>query len=203
MSRVGISITKSTPFRNSVQEFSNVYYYENTGALPDETAANNMIDELVALEKTWHSGSVTFVRGRVWSAGGSPSTNNMITQKNLSGIGTQTPVTSMDKERAILVRWRAGNDSRGNPVYLRKWWHSCGNFDAAVSISSTTLDNTSGFSTTQRGTIETKAQGVVALSSGGGGWEICAKSGRKRSLTFPSAHQYLEHHQMGDMWRAQ
>jgi hypothetical protein len=31
MARIGLSITKSVAFRNSTQEFSNVYYYNNGG----------------------------------------------------------------------------------------------------------------------------------------------------------------------------
>jgi hypothetical protein len=202
VSRIGISITKSTPFRNSVQEFSNVYYYENGGGLPDESGATALIDELVALEKTFHSSAVTFVRGRCWSAGGSKETNNMIAQKNLSGTGAQGLVTSMDKERAYLVRWRAGSDSRGNPVYLRKWWHSCGLFDASVSVVSNILDNSSGFTSGNRTAIQNKAQGIVLLAAAGGGWEHVAKSGREADSSQVQAHQFLEHHQMGDMWRA-
>lgn len=203
MPRVGISITKSVPFRNSVQEFSNVYYYQNTGSLPSQSGAAAMIDELVAIEKTMHSTAVTFVRGRCWSQGGSPGTNEMIEQHNLSGTGSQTLVTNMDKERAFLFRWRAGSDSRGNPVYLRKWYHSCGRFDVAVAVATSYLENTTGFTSGERTTLEGKANNINTLTSGGGGWELVAKSGRQRTTGAAVAHPFLEHHQLGDMWRAQ
>lgn len=99
MPRFGVSITKSTSFRGGVQEFSNVYYYESI-SLPTESEATTIINNLKALESTFHSSAVTFTRGRLWSQGGSPSTNNMIRQQNLTGTGSTSPTTSMDKERA-------------------------------------------------------------------------------------------------------
>jgi hypothetical protein len=203
MPMIGISITKSTPFRNSNQEFSNVYYYDITGSLPTQPQAAALIDELVALEKTFHSTAVTFVRGRLWSAGGSAGTNEMIDQHNLSGTGTTTLVTNMDKERAFLFRVRAGNDSRGNPVYLRKWYHSCGRFDTAVAVSTQALENSSGFTQAERDTMANKMNTVRDIG-GAGPWTLIAKSGRKPPDENPfQCHQFLEHHQMGDMWRAQ
>lgn len=203
MPRIGVSITKSTSFRAGTQEFSNVYYFEMV-SLPDETAAGNLIDNLTTLEKTFHASVVTFVRGRVWSQGGSPATNNMITQKNLSGTGARTQTAGMDKERAFLFRIRAGNDSRGNPVYLRKWFHACGQFVSAQTPSSTILDNTSGWSAADRSAQVAAMQAIGDANGSSGAPKLCAKSGRQPDAGAGwSAHQYLEHHQLGDMWRAQ
>lgn len=204
MSRIGVSITKSCAFRGGTQEFTNVYYYENAGGLPNETQAEGIIDTLTGQEKTWHSTAVTFTRGRLWSQGGSPGTNNMIFQKNLSGTGSQTTVTGMDRERAFLVRLRAGSDSRGNPVYLRKWYHSCGRFDAAATPASNQLENTAALDSTQRAAIASKADAVRTMVANNGPWEIISKAGRHFTTgeTFQS-HAYLEHHQLGDQWRAQ
>jgi hypothetical protein len=204
MSRVGVSITKSCAFRGGTQEFSNVYYYENAGGLPDEAQATGIIDTLTGQEKTWHSTNVTFVRGRLWSQGGSPGTNNMIAQKNLSGTGATSVVASMDRERAYLFRLRAGVDSRGNPVYLRKWYHSCGTFDSSVAPSATTLENTTGFTQAGRDTAAAKMDVVRTMVANAGPWELISKSGRPFTTgeTF-KCHQYLEHHQLGDQWRAQ
>ena len=204
MARIGISITKSVAFRNSTQEFSNVYYYEDAaGSLPDETAAGALIDELTAFEKTVHGSSVTFVRGRLWSQGGSPGSNNMILQKNLSGTGSLTPDSNVDRERAFLFRIRAGSDSRGNPVYLRKWFHACAVFPG-MSLSTTIMANTSSFSQGQRDAGVTAMQTIGAIGGGTEPWKLCSKAGR-----FPTAgqswqaHAFLEHHQLGDQWRAQ
>lgn len=203
MARIGVSTTKSTAFRNSTQEFSNVYYYEML-ALPDQAAADTLIDNLVTLEKTFHGTNVTFVRGRVWSQGGSPGTNNMITQKNLSGTGARTAINSFDKERAFLFRIRAGSDSRGNPVYLRKWYHSCAEFVASAGVSASVLDNTTAFTTTARNAQVTAMQNIGDANGSAGAPKLCAKSGRQPDAGATwSAHAFLEHHQLGDMWRAQ
>lgn len=201
MARIGVAITKSTSFRGASQEFSNVYYYENGGSLPSVSQADAIIDELVALEKQFHSSLVSFVQGRVWSQGGSPSTNNMISTKTLTGTGSSLTVGSFDKERAFLFRWRAGNDSRGNAVYLRKWYHSCGQLENTVSITTNILGNTASFTAGERTTMENKVGPVSSLAAGGGPWTLVAKSGRTKDSSFPSAHAYLEHRQLGDMWR--
>jgi len=202
MARIGVSITKSIPFRGSTQEFSNVYYYEML-SLPDITAADTIIDNLVTLEKTFHAASVTFVRGRLWSQTGSPSTNEMITQKNLSGTGARAAVSSFDPERALLFRLRAGNDSRGNPVYLRKWYHSNGQFTSANAIGTGLLQQTTSFTTAERAALVAAMSAIGDANGSAGAPKICSKGGRLPTVGQTwSAHQWLEHHQLGDMWRA-
>lgn len=203
MPRIGVSITKSTPFRNSVQEFSNVYYYEATG-VPSQAQADTIIDNLTAYEKTFHSNTTTFVRGRCWTTGGTKAENNMISQKNLSGTGARTGSATFDKERAFLFRLRAGVDSRGQPVYLRKWYHVQGEFVSGASVPATVTGNTSSFSVAER-----SAQ-VAAMNQIGDGvgsplaLRLCSKNGRLPTAgEVWNAHQFLEHHQLGDMWRAQ
>jgi hypothetical protein len=200
---VGISITKETPFRDSIQQFSNVYYYNNfTGSVPDETGANNMIDELVALEKTFHGTGVEFVYGRLWWQTLTEAGTTMLAQKSLSGTGARSPVSGMDKERAFLFRRRAGTDNRGQPVYLRKYYHSCGEFiPSGTHVNSNILANTTAFSQAQRDAQRDHMQTISNVSAGGGGWIICAKSGRGPTEPSWSAHRFLEHHQLGDQWR--
>lgn len=203
MARVGVSITKSTSFRGATQEFSNVYYYD-MAAVPNQGAAASIIDNLVTLEKTFHSTLVTFVRGRLWSQLGSPSQNEMIDQHNLSGTGARATVSNFDKERAYLFRLRAGVDVRGNPVYLRKWYHSCGAFVATVSITSAMLENTGAFTNTDRTNLQNQMSAIGDANGSAGTLRICSKGGRLADAgAVYSAHQYLEHHQLGDMWRAQ
>jgi hypothetical protein len=203
MPRVGVSITKSVSFRLATQEFSNVYYYEML-ALPDQAAANTMIDNIVTMEKTFHSTSVSFVRGRLWSQIGTPSQNEMIATKALSGTGARTPDAGQDRERAFLLRLRAGNDSRGNPVYFRKFYHACGAFVTANTLpSSSQLAQTSGFSSAERTAQEAMVSGIGDANGSAGTPRICSKNGRLATAGAGwSAHQFLEHHQLGDMWRA-
>lgn len=203
MARIGISITKNTTFRNSVQEFSNVYYYELFGGLPDSTQANAWIDALVAYEKTFHGTPVNFVRGRLWSQTGDKATSEMISQKNLSGAGSTATSSNMDKERAFLFRLRAGSDSRGNPVYFRKWFHSAGNF-GATGPGATVLANTTGWSAGERTSMENTMNKIGDVPIDGNAGKLVSKNGRTATAGATwTAHPYLEHHQLGDQWRAQ
>jgi hypothetical protein len=203
MARIGVSITKSTAFRNSTQEFSNVYYYE-VDSTPTVAQADTFIDNLTALEKTFHASNVTFVRGRCWSAGGGAAANNMISQKQLSGTGARSAVSSsLDKERAWLFRIRAGVSSNGQPVYLRKWFHCCGEFVAAQGIPTAVMENTTSFTTAQRNAQVAAMNGIGNANGSPLLPALVAKSGRGISggATW-EAHPFLEHHQFGDQWRA-
>lgn len=177
MPRIGVSITKQTAYRGATQEFSNVYYYEMLST-PDAAAADNIIDNLTTLEKTFHGSPVTFVRGRVWTAGGGPTSNNMISQKLLTGAGGASVASYMDRERAYLFRLRAGNDSRGNPVYLRKWYHSCGPFTLAVTPTQTIFEQVAAFSTAQRNAGVAAMQAIGDANGSAGTPKLCSKVGR-------------------------
>jgi hypothetical protein len=201
---VGITITKEAAFRDSVQPFSNQYFYDN-GVLnhPTLTEAEALLDALVTLEKTFHSTMVTFKYGRLWSQIGVAALNNMLVQKALSGVGSTSQDAAMDRERAFLFRWRAGQDSRGNPVYLRKYYHSMGQFPGSGVISAAIHGNTTGFTDTQRSTMAGNANGIKNITAAGIAWQLCAKSGRDiDSGQAATCHRYLEHHQLGDAWRA-
>lgn len=204
MARIGVSITKSIAFRNSTQEFSNVYYYELDGGLPSQSQAAAIIDSLKAQEVPFHSTAVTFVRGRLWSQAGSPGANNMIDQHNLSGTGSTTTVAGFDRERAYLVQGRAGNDSRGNPVFLRKWYHSCGNGPGNASPGTPAMEQSAALPGSIQTIINTAVGAIDDLSVSGVTGHLCAKGGRQLdtgvSLT---SHPFLEHHQLGDQWRRQ
>jgi hypothetical protein len=202
MAIIGLSITKEVAFRDSVQPFSNMYFYNNgLGGSPDQSAANNILDELVAIEKTFHSALVEFTFGRIWLQTLTEIGTVMIHQKALTGQGSASSDSSMDKERAYLFRRRAGQDSRGQPVYLRKWYHTCGVFPGASSITGSILANATGFSAAQRSAMEANVADISGLASGGGGWEICSKGGRAPTESGWVSHRFLEHHQLGDQWR--
>jgi hypothetical protein len=204
MAEIGIAVTKETAFRNSVQPFSNVYYYENgVGGAPDSSGALALIDEIVAFEKSIHSNGVTFKYGRCWHQTPLQATTQMIAQKALTGAGAANLSTGFDKERAFLFRWRAGNDSRGNPVYLRKWYHVCGVFGTQYSaIGSDVMDNTNTIPAASRTAMENKVADITTLDSAGGNWTLCSKGGRNHDFPTPNSHPYLEHHQLGDQWRS-
>lgn len=116
MGEIGISITKECSFRDSVQPFSNVYFYtdRSIGGAVSETEAGNAIDTVTAFEKQIHGNDVTFTYGRCWWQTPLNATTVMLNQKNLAGVGAAADLAFLDRERAYLFRWPAGVDSRGN-----------------------------------------------------------------------------------------
>jgi hypothetical protein len=200
MARYGVNILKRCSFRGGTQHFGNTYYYEVNISASSLSALETMLDELVAKEKAMHATDVTFVRGRVWSQVGTPSQNNMLVDKALSGTGALTTSTTMDRERAFLVRFRAGVDSRGRPVYLRKWWHLMAGSIAGSGITNDQLKQVEELNSTQRSALETFANSMKTFTTGGQTANLVAKGGRGIDGA-TAAHRYLEHHQLGDEWR--
>jgi hypothetical protein len=197
VAEVGVQITKNTLFRGVQQEFHNIYHYRDPAAVT--IPAEAIIDEIVAREKEWHSTVVNFIRAAAWSSGGTQAENQMIFQKNLSGVGASANDGSLDRERAVLIRWPAGFDVRGLPVYLRKWYHTCGQF-GTVSITNTgTLSNTQGLTTAMRNSIANLANALDEVGVGEA-WNLCSRNGRERTGS-AQCHPFLEHHQLGDAWR--
>jgi hypothetical protein len=201
VARIGISITKTISFRGAAQEFSNTYYYDAPEPL-EGNVVENAVDLLVTKEKAIHASTVTFLRGRAWTAGGTEQQNNMLVDKQLSGAGAVAPHASLDRERAILVRFRAGVDSKGRPVYLRKWWHLDVFGIDGVSYSNAQLAQTGTLSTAQQAAIVAMGNGVkqIAPTGASGPWNLVSPKGRAITGS-TEAHKYLEHHQLGDMWR--
>jgi hypothetical protein len=197
----GVSVTKSISFRGAAQEFSNTYFYEMSIGTMSQAIAENLLDQVVALEKAIHGNTVSFVRGRVWSAGGTKAENEMIFQKPLSGTGADSNVgSSIDRERAFLVRIRAGQDSRGRPVYLRKWWHLDISAIQGTSISAGQMQNTAPLTTAQRNHLASKYDQFKQITALTMTFNLCSEKGR--DITGDTVcHPYLEHHQLGDMWR--
>lgn len=202
MAKFGVSIEKTTSFRGAAQVFANVYHYDSGVGAPSDAQLESLLDSIVAQEKTMHCTNVSFVRGRVWSSGGSPSANQMRVDKALSGAGTLSALSGRDKERAELIRWRAGSDSKGRPVYLRKWYHSgASNFGGTGCIGNAQLEQSAQVSQACRDAQETAADFMRTITSGGVVFTMEAETGRQISGS-TEAHPWLEHHQLGDMWRA-
>jgi hypothetical protein len=197
LGRIGISITKSVNYRGVEQEFTNTYHYVTPGAgVAGDHAA--LVAEIVAIERDLHSSDVTFRRAKVWSTGLGQQNNEMLHQQSLSGTGNQIVGGSMDRERAFLMQWPAGKDSRGKPVFLRKWFHSCGGANG-YDPTSGVLQQTSAIPESGRDAVSNKANGLRIIGPLDE-WLLVAQSGREH--TGPGRiHKFLEHHQLGDMWR--
>lgn len=200
MAIFGVSIEKSSSFRGANQIFANVYHYQDAGGAPSDADLESLLDQLVVIEKAFHANSVNFVRGRVWSAGGTQAANQMRVDKALAGAGGLVNDVSYDRERAVLVRWRAGVDSRGRPVYLRKFWHVMSTTFDAAAWGSGVYGNTAQIAQARRDGFETTADQVASLTAGGTVFTLCGPNGR--NITGDTeCHPYLEHHQLGEMWR--
>lgn len=204
MTRYGVQIEKSTSFRGAAQPFSNTYYYEApVPAQGSEGYLNDLIDDILAVERPLHATSVNFIFARAWSQIGTKEQNEMKVQRALTGTGSNSSLAhaTMDKERAFLVRFRAGNDSRGRPVYLRKWWHLLAEAYGGATVPNSVLQNTAELSTNVRSFLEAEANKLKVVTPGAGpNAELVAKSGRTISGS-TLAHRFLEHHQLGDAWR--
>jgi|SRR5215211_1518987 len=198
MARIGISCEKNTLFRGFQQPFWNTYYYERVLGLQTGEAVA-IRDEIVNAEKSLHANNVNFVRLRIWTADGNAGENEMLHDFSLSGVGVLTPNINMDKERAFLIRWAAGKDSRNHNVYLRKWYHTCGN-PAAGIIPTNVMANEATLSTALRNEMATKAQDLKVVGGTVDTWSLCSKVGRNVEGD-AECHRYLEHHQLGDQWR--
>jgi hypothetical protein len=198
MAIFAIAIQKNTSFRGVQQLFNNVYHF--SGTLPDATQAGNIAAFLKTHEQQFHSTDVGFNFYRCWSAGGSAGSNQMIGQGALTGVGTQTTDGNMDRERAVLIRYANGVDSRGRPVYLRKWYHSCGSCVGVSMNAAGVLANTAQISSANRTTIQNAADDILSPTISGQSYNLCSPSGTAGG-TPVICHPYLEHHQLGDMWR--
>jgi hypothetical protein len=200
MGQIAIAITKTVPFRGAAQPFTNTYHYGSVGLNPGEQPAQALIDEVVAIEQQLHTTGVAFDSARVWSSGGTISQNQMILEVSLSGTGSETAVAGIDPERAVLVQWDAGVDSLGRRVRLKKWYHSLGR-TAGQGWTSAHIGQTTAFTTAIRNAIAAKADELTRIG-GLNEWGLIAESGRERDGIAPVCHPWLEHHQLGDQWRA-
>jgi hypothetical protein len=162
-------------------------------------SGGELIEEVAEAERPLHSTDVTFVKGRLWSSGGTKEQNEMLAEVDLTGQGSGGTSATSDRERALLVMWRAGKNTRGAQVYLRKWYHSCGS-PVGVTISAAVERNTTRLDAINRAAVAAHADELTRIGSVAE-WGLIAASGRERDGGSPTCHPYFEHHQLGDEWR--
>jgi hypothetical protein len=197
----GVSIEKSTLFRGFQQPFANVYYYRTPGSVNDPlTTLNALLDRVIEKEQNLHATVVQFKRAQLWSTNrGTQELNQMLIQRALSGTGAQINDGRMDRERAVLVQWPAGLDTRGKPVKLRKWYHICGSTPHSI-VAEGVLGNIAELTSAQRSSITAEANQLRTVEVLAVQFQLIAKSGRTTTGD-ATCHRYLEHHQLGDQWR--
>lgn len=200
--RFGVSIEMSTSYRLATQHFSNTFYYEAPVTEEATSTLNDLVDDLVAIMKAAHSNQVTFTRARLWSQIGTPSQNQMLIDRALSGVGTGATSFAADKERAFLIRFRAGVDTKGRPVYLRKWLHLDVGAINATNMTTAAVQQTAQLPAGILTGLVNLGESFKTIPVGLGPdtWDLVAKNGRQ--ITGPTeAHKFYEHHQLGDEWR--
>lgn len=199
MPRYGVQVLKRTTYRLGVQHFANTYHYESAIVSNDLVGLEALLDAIVAEEKTIHSTDVAFIQGRVWSTALGQAQNQMLVDKPLSGNGLRLLDATLDRERAILIQFRAGVDTRGRPVYLRKWYHICGQYRVGT-IPDGAKQQTAQIASGIRSDYVAFGNAIKQIAAGGATNILVAQSGRTITGA-TSCHPYLEHHQMGDEWR--
>jgi hypothetical protein len=201
MARFGVNILMRTAFRNGIQHFGNTHYYDDPLGTPALSTLEALVDDIVAKYKSKHSSNITFVRGRLWSQIGTPSQNQMLVDKPLTGTGSAAPISGLDRERAYLIRFRAGVDSRGRPVYLRKWWHLDANIGGG-SVGATQQSQQGELDAATRAGVEALGESIkqIAVGTPTHTFNLVSKGGRVIDGA-TNAHRWLEHHQFGEEWR--
>lgn len=122
MALYAVSITKRLEWQGRQEEYDNTYYYEGPLFQAGDANFSNLIDEIVAAERPIHGSRVAFVRGRLWSAGGTPAQNETLVLKDLTGVGSGGAGAVLFGEAAAVVEWEcARKDIKGRKVYLKKF----------------------------------------------------------------------------------
>jgi hypothetical protein len=149
-----------------------------------------------------------FETARVWSAGGTPSENETLLVKDLTGTGSGSTDSSMYREAAHLFQWECERkDSRGRKKYLRKWmhfgaprnWYS----DGSRKAPDYAIDD---MNTAYTRNIERLDIGIADFTP----YNLCSpkgelprevEGGASGVVYKGTVYPYLEHRQLGDQWR--
>lgn len=126
---VGITLVKQFEYRgDTTEEYSNTYHL--TGAIPaDDAAWKTLADALIAQEKTCYR-SATVIRAYGYSSDSDTATavwSYDYLAHAASVAGTLAYTAGMilcPGDSACWVRWKTSRlNSRGKPIYLRKYFH--------------------------------------------------------------------------------
>lgn len=183
MAIYGVEVTKSVTWRDTTEKFSNVYHYSLATNL-DSTLATDLVDQIAAAEKLCHGLAVTFEDGRVWSVGGTPSQNETIVIRDLSGTGSAASNAGYYVESAYVVRCDTNrNTTTGRRIYLRKYYHTLN----MVSSTQGMLSGANAITSTQWALVKTCMESLreLTLSPGSILVTLCAPGGQQVSDSRP------------------
>ena len=197
MATIGVSITKSCPWRGGVAEFSNVYHYNRATPPESGAEAQAIINAVRELERPVHAVEVKFLRAKIWGPTGvGAGASLMIDDAVWTGIaGLAASTTGFYKELAYLIQWPLGRyGSRNRRQYLRKWLHTCSSLGATVGQQ----DGSSVITPvpTALATYITSAASLTVTGSTESPLELVSESG-KLPVSPGSMYPFLEHHQFG------
>ncbi len=140
MALYAVSITKRMQWHGKLEEYDNVYHYNGPDATPPPDQLNSLINIIAGNERQMHGVRVEFVRGRVWTAGGTPAENVTLALIDLSGNGTAVGA-AMFGEAAVVVEWECSRrDINGRKVYLKKFYRPGNAVGGASEDSSDGID---------------------------------------------------------------
>lgn len=125
MAGVKVVTRKLTPFHGEDEEFSNVYYFGDGGSIgqADATAAESLVNAVIAAEKTIFADNVRFLGGQAYGMGiGGSASGDAIATVELAATGNQGgggAASTMYAECAIDIKWLLGGRR-----YLRSLLHT-------------------------------------------------------------------------------
>jgi hypothetical protein len=172
---LGVAVTKGTSWRGIAEEFTNVYHYDTSTEVTSEQVLNGIVNA----ERQVFGSNVSYLRGQVYGpADGTILQNQMLLQKDLTGVGAVDTGSITAKELTAVVSWDTGRvNTRGGRIYLRKYLH-------IGRIAITDEDQAKGngpLTQNVRDMLESygnAAKNVVGVS----GASLCDKKGRKLPL---------------------
>lgn len=141
-----ITIVKAFTYRGVDEEWSNTYHF--SGDTPDTPAKwKTLADAIWAEERKFLRGAVSIRKAYGYVAGNNSSVYQVdyrdppnVVTAGLIGTGTQAPGDS-----AVTIRWATTKrNSKGRPVYLRKYFHGI-SITPPDAVESTTVTAMNAF----------------------------------------------------------
>lgn len=178
MALYAAAISKQTLWHAQQERYDNVYYYDGPNFQAGDENFKRVLDALVEAEKNVHGTNVTFVQGRMWSAGGTKEQNQTMALVDYSGTG-RIAGNSMFKEACILVEWvTARPNILGRKVYLRKYIRPGMHPNIRAGLEE--MDGTGRLSANDKAVYKAYADAVQQINPGFGAvpWVLTSKSGR-------------------------
>jgi hypothetical protein len=127
---VGLVIVKQFTYRgDATEEFSNDYHF--TGATPaDATAWKALADALITQEKTCYTNGARVVRAYGYDSDAANahavwSWDYLANATTVAGTMAQTGGQLPAGDQAAQLRWKTSRlNTKGKPIYLRKYFHA-------------------------------------------------------------------------------